>query len=167
MAQLQTVEVPIQGMDCAECTQHVQHAIAKLPGVASVNVYLSSEKAIIQLDPALVEMTAVRKAVEGAGYAVPEAATPSVNPPLNNFTQRIVTFLGVVFGAVLFIIVIGEWFGLFARLTERVPFVVGLALVVASGWSIFLNVARAALKRQITSHTLMTLGLIAALVVGQ
>ena len=30
MANLQTLEIPISGMDCAECTQHVQHAIEKL-----------------------------------------------------------------------------------------------------------------------------------------
>ncbi len=47
MANPQTLEVPIKGMDCAECTQHVQKAIAKLPGVGSVNVLLGSEKAII------------------------------------------------------------------------------------------------------------------------
>ncbi|MES0340673.1 MAG: cation transporter, partial [Anaerolineales bacterium] len=44
--ELKTTEVPIQGMDCAECTRHVQHAISELPGVESVEVYLVSEKAI-------------------------------------------------------------------------------------------------------------------------
>ncbi len=32
MAKSHTLEVPIKGMDCAECTQHVQHAIAMVPG---------------------------------------------------------------------------------------------------------------------------------------
>ncbi|MSP11863.1 MAG: cadmium-translocating P-type ATPase [Chloroflexi bacterium] len=167
MAHLQTVEVPVRGMDCDECTQHVQQAIARVPGVASVNVFLSSEKAVIRLDAALVELSTVRKAVESAGYSVPDSAALPATTPLGNFTQRIVTLLAVVFGAVLFIVVIGEWFGLFERLTERVPYLVGLALVVASGWPIFLNVMRAALKRQITSHALMSLGVIAALAVGQ
>ena len=48
MADSQTLEVAIQGMDCAECTQHVQRAIAGLPGVVSVDVFLASEKAIAQ-----------------------------------------------------------------------------------------------------------------------
>ena len=30
MTNLQTLEVPIKGMDCAECTRHVQHAISQL-----------------------------------------------------------------------------------------------------------------------------------------
>ncbi len=42
---IKTLEVPVQGMDCAECTMHVQKAIAALPGVETVEVYLSSEKA--------------------------------------------------------------------------------------------------------------------------
>jgi Cd2+/Zn2+-exporting ATPase/Cu+-exporting ATPase len=166
---LQTLEIPVKGMDCAECTQTVQHAIAKLPGVESVNVLLSSEKAIIRLDPAVVDLPAIRKAVEGAGYSVPEIATPAPPsaPVMGDFTRRVVTLLGVVFGAVLFIIVVGEWLGLFKQLTERVPFVLGLGIVVAGGWPIFRNVVRATLKRQVTSHTLMTLGALAALAVGQ
>jgi len=63
---LQTLEVPVRGMDCHECTQHVQHAIAGLLGVASVNVLLSAEKAVIQLDPKRVDLPAIRKAVAGA-----------------------------------------------------------------------------------------------------
>jgi P-type Cu+ transporter len=167
MAQAQTLEVLIAGMDCVECTQHVQQAIAKLSGVEAVDVYLSSEKAVIRLDPSVVALPDIRKAVEGAGYRVPDAATPTRHPQLGNFTQRIVTLFGVVFGAVVFIVVIGEWFGLFEQLTERVPFSVGLAIIIVSGWPIFLNVARATLKRQVTSHTLMTIGLLAALAIGE
>lgn len=51
MANAQTLEIPIAGMDCAECTMHVQHAIEKLPGVQSVNVFLGTEKAVLKLDP--------------------------------------------------------------------------------------------------------------------
>jgi len=75
MAALQTLTIPIQGMDCAECTQHVGQAISKLDGVASVDVLLATEKAIIRLDPAKVTMPALRKAVASAGdYSVPEGA---------------------------------------------------------------------------------------------
>ena len=39
--------------------------------------------------------------------------------------------------------------------------------VIAGCYPVFMNVIRATLKRQIISHTLMTIGVIAALVVGQ
>src|SRR5574341_733537 len=174
MVNQQTLEVPIRGMDCAECTEHVQHAIAALPGVESVNVFLASEKAVVRLDPARVDVPAIRKAVEGAGYSVPADAGTAVarsvlsQPrPLTEFTNRILTLFGLVFGAVLFVVVIGEWLGLFETLTARVPWPVGLAAVLVAGYPVFRNVLRATLRRQVIAHTLMSLGVLAALVVGQ
>ena len=167
MAELKTITLPISGMDCAECTQHVQHAIAALPGVESVDVFLASEKATIRLDPALVEVSAIRSAVAGAGYSVPATEVATTKQPFDDFTRRVLALFGIVFGAVLFVVVVGEWLGLFEQLTERVPFPVGALLVLVSGWPIFVNVVRAALRRQVIAHTLMSLGVLAALAVGQ
>jgi P-type Cu+ transporter len=50
-----------------------------------------------------------------------------------------------VVGLVLLVVVVGEWLGAFEQLTDRVPYLVGLALVLAGGSPIFANVARAAL----------------------
>lgn len=169
---LQTLEVPVKGMDCAECTQHVQHAIAQLPGVESVNVYLASEKAVIRLDPARVEWPAIRQAVASAGnYSVPEmeSSKPTAVPasPMGDFNRQLVILLAGVFGAVLSIVIIGEGLGLFKLLEKLVPFPIGVALVAVGGWPIFRNVIRATLKRQVISHTLMTIGALAALAVGE
>ena len=169
MPKTETLELPIAGMDCGECAQTVQRAIARLPGVESVQVYLASEKAVIQLDPARVQLHALHAVVEGAGYRVP-APTPAAAAPapqLNNLAHRISTLLGFVFGMVLFIVVVGEWFGLIRKLTELVPFWAGLAVVVVCGWPIFSKVARATIRRQVISHTLMTVGVLAALAIGE
>lgn len=172
LSKLQTVEVPVAGMDCAECAAHVHKAICALPGVAAANVLLASEKAIIQLDPAQVQLPAIYKAVEGAGYSVPAAAEAAAaredGPALSGqFYRKLMAVFGLVFGAVLFVVVVGEWLGVFEQLTQRVPFAVGLLLVIATGWPIFHNVIRAALRGQVLSHTLMSLGVLAALAVGQ
>jgi Cu+-exporting ATPase len=169
MADIQTLEVPIKGMDCAECTQHVQHAISKLDGVKSVDVLLAAEKAIIQLDPDKVGMPAIRKAVASAGdeYSVPEVNEIPHVQPMGDFNRQLTTLLITVFGIVLSIVVAGEWLGLFKFLDTLIPFPIGVAIVIAGGWPIFRNVIRATFKRQIISHTLMTLGVIAAVVVGE
>lgn len=171
MANSQTLEIPIAGMDCAECAMHVQHAIEKVPGVEAVNVFLAAEKAVIRIDSTTLKMDLISKAVKEAGYSVP-TATPAIAIPraqlaAGDFTKRVMALFAIVFGAVLFIIVVGEWLGLFEQITERVPMPIGILLVLAGGYPIFLNVIRAALKRQVTSHTLMTMGVIAALIVGQ
>ncbi|MGH2436845.1 MAG: heavy-metal-associated domain-containing protein, partial [bacterium] len=79
---IRTIEVPIRGMDCADCSLHVQRAIAALPGVDSVAVSLATEKAIIRHDPNRVGMDAIRKAVRGSGYEVvsPETLRSTSQP---------------------------------------------------------------------------------------
>lgn len=168
MSQTKTLEVPVKGMDCADCTRHVQHALAELPGVQDVTVYLAGEKAKIQFDPDLTDLPAMRRAVKAAGYEIPEnLPTPPQTNNLQNFTRPVLTLFGIVFGAVLFIIVFGEWLGLFEKITTGVPFPVGLLIVLLFGWPVFANVVRATLRRQVISHTLMTIGVIAALAVGE
>jgi len=168
MSEMRTLEVPIAGMDCAECTLHVQHAIEKLPGVQKVDVFLGSEKALIQMDAGQVNMTAIRSAVADAGYRVPESASPpQALVSAGDFNRRLTLLLVGLFMGVLGIVVVGEWMGLFKILNARIPFVIGLVIVLVGGYPIFFNVIRATLKRQIISHTLMTIGVIAALVVGE
>ncbi|MAS35494.1 MAG: ATPase P [Anaerolineaceae bacterium] len=168
MASNQVIEVPISGMDCAECASHVQHAIAQIPGVQAVEVYLTSEKAVIQTGIAPVSMDAIRRAVAEAGYMVPEVEQPQAIGTLGkDFTRSVLSLFGIVFGVVLLIVVAGEWLGLFETLTDSIPWYVGYALVLISGLPTFRGVVEAALKRRVTSHTLMTVGVIAALIVGE
>lgn len=70
-------------------------------------------------------------------------------------------------GLILLVVVIGEGLGLFGILTEQVPWWIGSLLVIASGYQIFYSVVRSAFQREVTSHTLMSLGAIAALSIGQ
>lgn len=171
---MERIEVPVQGMDCAECTMHVRRALEHLPGVGAVDVYLASEKAVLQIDPALVQLPAIRAAVSAAGYSVPALpgeAQPAAPAPAGGeaaaFSRRVLTLFGLVVGAVLFIVVAGEWLGLFDRIAERIPWYLALAGVIAGGWPVFRNVIRAARSGQVISHTLMTLGVLAALAVGE
>ena len=121
-----TVEVPIGGMDCAECTRTVQRSLLSLPGVHRADVLLASQKAVIQLDPAQVDLAMIRAAVSQAGYQVPEPTRrEDAEPATSGFTNQVLRLLGIVFGAVLFIVVAGEWLGLFDQLAERVPFPIG------------------------------------------
>ncbi len=169
MEQIQTIEIPIAGMDCTECTQHVQHAISGVEGVKKVDVFLSSEKAIVQLNPSIAKMDEIRTAVKNAGYSVAskDGEAKSPNAALADFSRRMFTAFGLAFGAVIIIVVLGEWLGVLDGLTQLIPFPIGLILVLLSGASIFFNVIRAALNRQIIAHTLMSIGAFAALFVGE
>lgn len=160
------VELPVRGMDCAECTQHVQRALAAVAGVESVEVFLASEKALLRLDPSRVTIDQLHSAVQAAGYHVADAA-PEETRAHARLARQALTLCGFLAGALLLLIVAGEWLGLVARVTDLIPWPIGWGVVLLGGSPIFWNVVRAALRRQILSHTLMSMGVVAALAVGQ
>lgn len=162
------LEVSVNGMDCSDCARHVQQALEKLDGVESVEPFVTSKKVVVKLNPVKLSRQEVYQAIEGAGYSVADQPKePRSQASIDDITRPILTLFGIVIGAVLFVVLVGERLGLFESLTARVPWFVGTILVLAGGYPLLINVVRAALKNKITSHTLMTAGLIAALVVGQ
>lgn len=71
---------PVRGMHCAACVGKVERALRAVPGVADAAVNLATERATVELDPALAAFPALRRAVEAAGYELaepPPAAEPA------------------------------------------------------------------------------------------
>lgn len=62
----------VGGMTCASCVANVERALKKVPGVVSVNVNLASERATVDYLQSEAGMADFKKAVESAGYSVPE-----------------------------------------------------------------------------------------------
>lgn len=83
-----------------------------------------------------------------------------------SFSGRLLALFGVVLVTVVLLAIFAEWLGWFDALKDAIPWPVWLAIVLAGGYPIFRAVLRAAFARRITSHTLMTVGLIAAITVG-
>ncbi|MFP4375212.1 MAG: heavy metal translocating P-type ATPase, partial [Spirochaetaceae bacterium] len=184
------VEVPVRGMDCAECAAHVRRAISSVDGVTDADVLLGAEKAIIRFDVDTLDLERIRSAVADAGYEVPRdsnggpgasagpgpaapgsveagSATAGAASRGRDLTRQVLSLFGVAFGAVLFIVVVGEWLGLFDAVAEAVPWYIALAAVLAGGFPIFRNVVKATLRAQVLAHTLMTVGAVAAMVAGE
>lgn len=65
---IQTVELPVKGMDCSGCVAAVTKALQALPGVCEVTVTLKDQKAVIRLDPVRVSRDTLRETVEDLGY---------------------------------------------------------------------------------------------------
>jgi copper chaperone CopZ len=66
-------------MDCASCAEPVRQAIDALPGVHSVKVLFSAEKAIVQIYPARANAAAICAAIEAGEFTVrpPELEAPA------------------------------------------------------------------------------------------
>ncbi|HLH26237.1 MAG TPA: heavy metal translocating P-type ATPase [Chloroflexota bacterium] len=79
-----TIVLPITGMTCASCVRRVERALAKVPGVASAQVNLATERATVTLDPAApASLEALRAAVADAGYGV---GLETVELPISGMT---------------------------------------------------------------------------------
>lgn len=165
------MEITVKGMDCAGCASSVEKAIRDAPGVTSVEVLLSAERAIVEYDDQPPDFTTLKQAVEAVGYRVPDPKHAEGNGGAEVRTeavaQKVFRLFGIVFGGVLFVVVAGEWLGLFRSLTSFIPFWVGAVLVLLMGYPVFKKVVLAALKRQIIAHALMALGAVAALAAGE
>ncbi|MBX5449251.1 heavy metal translocating P-type ATPase [Thermogemmatispora sp.] len=167
------LELMVTGMDCPECAGHVRQALEALPGVHEVTVLLSAEKALLTVDPTRVDLPALCQAVERAGYQArppllqQKTATNLAEQSQRRLTRTLFTLYGLLFGAVLLLIIVGEWLGLLDRLTDRLPWPIGVGLTLLAGAPIFWDVLQAARRGRIISHTLMSLGVLAALFIGQ
>lgn len=62
------VTIPVGGMTCAACARRVEKAIGKLEGIDETSVNFATEKATVTYDPQTVRLSAIRGAIEKAGY---------------------------------------------------------------------------------------------------
>jgi P-type Cu+ transporter len=79
----QQIALPITGMTCASCSNRVEKALKKVPGVSAASVNVSSEQAAVSYDPAQVAPSQLLQAVERAGYGV---ITDQLELPITGMT---------------------------------------------------------------------------------
>lgn len=163
------IEIPVKGMDCSGCARNVKQALEKVEGVESVDVLLSSEKARITTASGQPDLSNFKRAVEEIGYHVPESEDKEAEDEadLQEMAKKSFQLFGLVFGAILLIVVAGEWLGLFQAATAWIPFWVGALFVLAIGYPVFKQVVVAARKGMVTPHALMALGALTALAAGE
>jgi Cu+-exporting ATPase len=68
----QQLTLSIQGMTCAACVARVEKSLAKVPGVSSATVNLTTERATVNYAPGIVTPEQLQQAVSRIGYG----ATP-------------------------------------------------------------------------------------------
>ncbi|MBN2003520.1 MAG: copper-translocating P-type ATPase [Anaerolineae bacterium] len=70
MSETKHLTLPITGMTCANCVATVERNLKKVNGVSDAVVNLSSERATVAFDPALVALPDLIGRVERAGYGI-------------------------------------------------------------------------------------------------
>ena len=75
----QQIVIPIKGMTCASCVQHVEHGLAETRGVEKATVNLATERATVRYDPQRATLPDLVWHVRDTGYDV---LTDAVDLPL-------------------------------------------------------------------------------------
>ena len=70
MSETKQLGLPITGMTCANCVSTVERNLKKVNGVQNARVNLSSERAVVEYDPNLAEVSDLISRIQRAGYDV-------------------------------------------------------------------------------------------------
>ena len=105
-----SVEIPIQGMQCASCVQKIEKALLRMTGVLKASVNLATEKAKVEYIPSETSLAEIKRVIEQTGYKVLEI------PPEEELEdiERIVRkkeyiklkrkfFVGLILGIIIFL----------------------------------------------------------------
>ena len=161
-----TLELRIAELDCADEAHQIESALTRLDGVGEVRAAVNSRTAVVSYDPQRIQPEAIRQAVANLGMTVMERRPGDVPR-----RRALPDLLGWAFVSIVALValvgIVGERLGVVVRLTDRIPAWISIAAVLAGGYPIFRNVFRSLRNRAITSHALMTLGIVGALLIRQ
>ena len=72
----------VGGMTCAACVSHVERSLVQIPGVVNAMVNLATERALIEYDPDITNISNFSDAVQSAGYRVEGSESEIVDTAL-------------------------------------------------------------------------------------
>ena len=71
-ANIEKLEVKIEGMTCDACQNHVNHAVNDLEGIVSIETSYDKGNSVIEYDKTKTDQDEIKKAVESIGYTATE-----------------------------------------------------------------------------------------------
>jgi Cu+-exporting ATPase len=161
MDEPEQVRLRVTGMTCAMCTQTVERTLTGMDGVSGVDVNLATETAVVDYDPARVDMASMAEAVKGAGYNVidenaeREAVKAAVEEDLAAKRNRFV--VGLAVGGALML-----WMNLPGGMPEWAPWamlVVATPAFVYTSHGIFAAAARSLGHRVLNMDVMYSMGI--------
>ena len=67
---LEKITLNVEGMSCEHCVKSVKGAVGEIDGVSSVEVSLGEKTVTVEYDNDLVDVSAIKEAIEDQGYDV-------------------------------------------------------------------------------------------------
>ena len=144
--ELDEVKLGIQGMNCAACSTRVERGLSKMPGVLHASVNLATEKASVQINPAEVDVSDVKRKISQLGYTPFEFGDEEANEEQGNDKrkqvidrQRLNFLLAAGFSLPLFVMMLAmvfrwHWLMELPVFDPRVQFIFATVVQFIPGW---------------------------------
>ncbi len=166
-----SLELPIQGMDCASCVQKIEKALLQTRGVTKAVVNLATEKAKVEYLPSETSIKEIKRAIESTGYKVLEfAPSEEVEDPERLIREReykklkIKFIAGLILGLFVFLGSSRHWFPWIPSFLGNFYVLWALATPVQFwiGWQFYKGAWGAFKHRNAEMNTLIAVGTSAA-----
>jgi P-type Cu+ transporter len=159
------LELTVPELDCADEARQIEAALGRVVGVVAVQTAIGARRVIVSFDPVTMRPQAVEETIRGLGLTVGDTPRPAGRQ------RSLPDTLGWAFVSIIALLtlagLVAERLGIVDAVVEHIPAWLAFAAVLAGGYPIFGNVIRALRRRAVTSHALMTLGIVGALAIGQ
>jgi len=167
---VEKTELPVKGLSCAACVRRVESAVKSLKGVVEASANLALGRVAVEFIPGEVNLAQIKRAIEEAGYEVPEEVGQEPLSQAEKQAEEELTGLKrqLLIGAVLAVfILLGSFKSIFPWLP---PFFANhywlwfLATIVEfySGWTFLRGAWLSFRHRSADMNTLVSVGTLSA-----
>jgi len=166
-----SLELPIQGMECASCVQKIERALLQTKGVTKAVVNLATEKAKVEYLPSETNIEEIKRAVESTGYKVLEfVPSEEVEDPEKFIREKeykklkIKFIAGLVLGLMVFLGSSRHWFPWIPSFLSNfyVLWILATPVQFWIGWQFYKGAWGAFKHRNADMNTLIAVGTSAA-----
>lgn len=164
-----TIDLAITDMTCASCVGRVERALRAVPGVASAEVNLATERASVSVWRGATETAALVAAVARAGYGASPVADETAAAPAAGVPRAETFWAGpwpVAISAALSLPLVApmvlEWFGIHWMLPAWVQWLLATPVQFVFGWRFYKAGWKAVRARTGNMDLLVALGTTAA-----
>jgi len=150
--------IPIEGMDCSDCSMAIEHSVGRMEGVLSASVNYAAGKMWVEYDKRAVNRAVIEKRVQAMGYEIPTEGLRSW------YKENRELLFSIVSGLLLLTGWLGGQFLDFPALLSTVLY---LTAYLFGGWDIARHAWHALRERHFDTDLLMVMAAIGAAILGE
>lgn len=150
--------IPIENMDCSDCSLVIEHSVGRMEGVLNVNVNYPTEKMWVEFDTQKINRSAIEKRIRSLGYQI----------PLNGLQAKLQENRELLFSLSSGLLLLIGWLG---GLLLNFPNLLSISFYIGAyllgGWDIARHAWHALREKHFDTDGLMVVAAIGAAFLGE